>query len=384
MQILCGQYDLPVLSYKNNKDNKGNFTRGNPSFDKKALNMYLVHPDVRKNKEVLGLVELITLYRKESTFFGLFLEKYMELADENYILHPMYNQSVRTGRMSSSNPNSQQLNKRAKSLIIPPEGESFLSADASQIEFRIIVHYIEDELAIEAYKKDPRTDFHSWAAESANCGRKEGKTLNFAVAFGQGKKTCIANLSVSSGIIELAKEQLGKDASEEDIIHKSKLLAAEVYDRYHLRFPGIRETSYSAQSSCRMRGYVFNLFGRRRHLSYHSAHKAFNAIVQGSASDIVKSRMIALSPRYNDRMRKWNIRIAAQVHDEVLFVGPSNILRDQEVQEYLRSQLEIVPVPLSVPILWDMGYSETSWDIAAGDEIIMNKNGVQEGRIING
>jgi DNA polymerase I-like protein with 3'-5' exonuclease and polymerase domains len=78
--------------------------------------------------------------------------------------------------------------------------------------------------------------------------------------------------------------------------------------------------------------------------------------------------MVALSPRYNDKMRRWGVRIAAQVHDEILFTGPWDILQDTEFQMYLRSELEKTTVEISVPILWDLGISNKCWAIAASDE----------------
>ena len=78
-------------------------------------------------------------------------------------MHPDYNQTVRTGRMSCRRPNAQQLSKEAKELILPFDNQHFVSFDESQVEFRLIVHYIQDSKAIEAFNENPDTDFHHTA-----------------------------------------------------------------------------------------------------------------------------------------------------------------------------------------------------------------------------
>ena len=84
--------------------------------------------------------------------------------------------------------------------------------------------------------------------------------------------------------------------------------------------------------------------------------------------DIIKERMIALSPRFNPKMREWGIRIVANVHDEILFAGPIAIMRDPVVQAYILEMLETPKFAFRIPITWDAGYSEKDWYEAAKEE----------------
>lgn len=365
--LLINQYGLPVLEY----DDK----TGNPTFDKKALVLYSAHPAVIANPELAELVKSIGEIRREMTFKGLFLDTYLQYIDDNEMIHPSYNQIVRTGRTSCARPNFQQLNARARQLIIPRDGYAFLSCDASQIEFRLIVHYIEDQDAIEAYRNDPKTDFHQWVADLCHFKRKAGKTMNFAAGYGAGVKRVTSGLAGDPDIMEEIGRRINDDIAaglldeklrNQEYQARCEARAREIYTMYHERFPGIKRMSEYAARAARVRGYVFNGFGRRRHLPVKAAHKAFNSVIQGTAMDYIKDRMIALHPRYNRRMRELDITICAEVHDEILFEGPSETLSHPAVQLEITRELEKQSIPFKVPFLWDTGYSAASWHEAKG------------------
>lgn len=322
--LLCIQNGLPVLATTD---------KGGPSFSADILKDYMKLPNLTKPQKIM--LKLCNKYREEKHFRGLFLEPYATLSEGDGRLHASYNQLVRTGRMSGRNPNMQQLNKRAKKYILPDPGCEFGSWDASQIEFRMIAHYIKDSAAIEAYQNDKNTDFHQWVADLCGVSRKAAKTLNFAMAYGAGRAKIV--------------EQLHSMESEKS--------ADQIYREYHERLPGIRVVSDQAAMSCKKRGYVYNAFGRRRHLPPRAAHKAFNSVVQGCAMDYVKDRMVTLSPRYNDRIRAEGIRIAANVHDDIIFCGQFS----PEIKEYIGKTLEVQSVPFRVPFIWDSGFSNINW-----------------------
>ena len=360
--VLVNQFSFPILAYSEDT--------GAPSFDGATLEMYSIHPEIICDETKKTLNQLIMEYREEAHFKGLFLDAYNELSDANGYLHPSYNQVVRTGRMSCRNPNSQQLNKRAKALILPDPGKSFLSADASQIEFRIMVHYINDAEAIAAYTNDPTTDFHQWVANICRIQRKQAKNINFAIGYGAGKKKVTSMLRNDPSIMKEIGEQIDVLLREGKITESDRTRvyaelcenrANEIYHEYHQRLPGIRRMSNTAATKCRIRGWVFNAFGRRRHLPAKFAHRAFNSVVQGCAMDYIKDRMIDLSHRFNQRMRELDLFLLINVHDELVFHGPTEIVEDPTVQKWVLDQLQIQPIPFRVPFHWKMGHSKENW-----------------------
>lgn len=365
--VLCNTYGLPVISWTENDDG----TKGNPSFDKEALEMYRTRIDSPKQ-----VVELMLEYRKKSTFKGLFLDTYQVLATEvgdGYsILHPNHNQCVRTGRMSVSEPNSQQLDKHAKTLIHPGKGMSYMSADGSQIEFRTLAHYVQDDDIINAYIADPDVDFHQRVADMCGIKRRPAKTVNFSIAFGQGKKSTVALLEVDEDIVSAIKDavnklvdsgQLHPDGRDSAFKALARQKGEALYDRYHETFPNIRAVARQACNVAKSRGYVRNVLGRRRHLPENHAHKAFNTLNQSSAADIIKERMVTLA----DHLEGTGIELVTQVHDELVMVGPTEVFDDPRTARDIVAILEDVHV-LRVPVRFRYGISDKNWKEAAGQE----------------
>lgn len=377
--ILVNQYSLPVLKRKVEEDDTSN-----PSFDKKALALYRVHPTVREDVDLSRLIDLIAEYRDASYLAG-HLKGWLELVDDNNRIHPSYNQTVRTGRMSCSNPNIQGIDKRERGLILPDEGCGIISCDYSQIEFRLIVHYINDLAAIRAYNEDPNTDFHQWVADMVHVKRRAAKPLNFGMGYGAGKRRVLKELSIEPDIVDevgdIVNEMVARgEIKEQDRSDAFRQLctqrANEAYTRYHETLPGIKRTAQEAQSACKRRGYVFNAYGRRRHLPPKVARKAFNAIIQGCAMDIMKERMVALSPRYNRKSRDLGIKIKLNVHDEVGFGAPVPTVHDPEVHRWLLDTLQSPHVKFRVPITCGLGVSEDCWAEASGED---NKRQIESG-----
>ena len=362
--LLVVQYGLPIVNYNIKRDQRGKIVDSTPSFDKEAMSLYSVHPAVVGSEKLSQLIELISRYRKLHQFWALYLRPYDELSTEDGTIHPSYNQAVRTGRMSGSHPNPQQLNKEAKELIEPREGCAFLSADASQVEFRWITHYSGDERGIEAYTNDARTDYHQWVADLVGCSRSEGKTINFALGYGAGKAKVTSMLSRSAGIVAEFAEQTADPVEFKDLCEQRAL---EIWQTYHDKLPGIREVSYRASRVAKLRGHVYNAFGRERHLKPRFAHKAFNAIVQSVAMDYIKTRMNALAPRYCEWMRDAEAHLLINVHDELVFEGPIEVIEDPEFQTRVRSTLEVCSAECRVPMAWDIGTSSRSWREACED-----------------
>lgn len=365
-EVLCNKYGLPVLGYTE---------KGDPSFDKDALTSYLAHPVVRSSPELTDTVTKIRKYRKLHTLNGLFLETFLREQVDG-VMHPDYNQAVRTGRMSCRTPNAQQNSKEAKALVHPAPGCDFGSFDLSQIEFRLIVHYIRDEKAIAAYAENPDTDFHQWVAEMCGIPRRPAKNVNFAMGFGGGKKRIVSMLAgnmelvgnLSTRVDELVAE--GKiDESQRQTMFGALCLARgeQVFAQYHGALPTLKTTSARAARNLELRSYVFNAYGRHRHLPPKAAFRAFNSIIQSTAADVMKDCTVQLAPRYNKWTRDHGITLCASVHDETLTNIPKEISRDPAVLSEIGRIVEHPSVEFRVPIRTSCGVSSNNWAEASSD-----------------
>jgi len=378
--ILINQLGYPILAYK---EEKGKPT-GSPTFDADALELYAIHPLSLADPANKEIIDLILKYRTEAQYKSLYLDSFLLFRDAVDHIHPTYNQVVRTGRMSCKRPNIQQQNKRSKRLLKPRDGYGFISCDYSQIEFRLIVHFIEDQDAIAAYNSDPNTDFHQWVADMIRIKRTPAKKVNFGMGYGAGKRRVCRELEGNKDIIEEISYKVNEMVEAGEITPEQRHetfhtmcqeRASEIYEQYHETLPGLKTTAKDCERVCRRRGYVFNPYGRRRHLPSKVAHKAFNTLVQGCAMDIIKERMVALSPRNNAKIREWGIRIVANVHDEVLFEVPLELLHNEEVHQYLVTTLSSPQVNFSVPITTGLGISALNWAEAAGDDSTVDDSG---------
>jgi DNA polymerase I-like protein with 3'-5' exonuclease and polymerase domains len=360
--VLCNQYGLPVLGWTE-EDSDGE-AAGNPSFDKEAMAKYLAHP-----LSPAGLIERIIEYKTCSTFRSLFLEQYTELSEGYDRLHSTYNQMVSTGRLSGSKPNPQQLNPPAKELILPDLGCAFLAADQSQIEFRIIAHFIRDQKTIEAYRKNPDTDFHQWVGDLASMKRRPAKTMNFMMGYGGGKKRAVRTMSMDKDIVGAIMHEVdslieaGAIPSTERILMfeaKAKDRATGVYNKYHNALPTLKPTAKLAADTCRHRGYVYDPLGRRRHLPPEYSFKAFNTLCQGYAAGIQKLTTIIAARA----IKGTPLKMSANVHDETVFHGPIEIMEDRRTQVAIAWLLENPPLPegaLDVPLRAVVGTSRKHW-----------------------
>lgn len=352
MQRVIAYCGLPILSWKWKRE-RGKLIRGGPNFDKEAMELYLHRPELKENEKVRRIIQLVVEYRRAEQLQGLYASNFLKYSDKHGRIHPTYNQVVRTGRMSCTSPSVHQLNKWAKGLIVG----DFLSADASQIEFRLISHYAYLTEVYAAYEKDPRADFHQVIADMLGITRKAAKALNFAIAYGAGKKKATQMVSREASIRAMVNE------SDPDAYEKAcQAIAGRFLEAYHERFPGIKQASYAASRACRNNGYVRNFFGRRRHLGDVFAHKSFNACVQGMAMDLIKRNMVEL----DDIVGGYGVDLAANVHDELLFVGPG--VGDPATHAAILAVLERPVAGLRVPIRWDMGFAMgpgATWQAAA-------------------
>ncbi len=237
-------------------------------------------------------------------------------------VHTSYNQTqTATGRLSSSEPNLQNIpvrgdiGHRIRSAFIAPEGFEIISADYSQIELRVLAHFSKDEALLRAFENDE--DIHTQTAaeifglapaEVTPQQRREAKTINFGVVFGQGA-------------FALGK-QLGIPQAQ----------ARDFIERYFARFPGVRRYMEETKNVAQSTGAVSTWFGRRRLLrgfaggGYQARQEAermaINTPIQGTAADLIKMAMLAVDARL--KKESPNSRLIMQVHDELVLEAPAN------------------------------------------------------------
>jgi len=364
---LCNKYGLPVLGFTDKRE---------PSFDKETMISYQVHPTVKESEELSTIVSKIRRYRHLHTLRSFFIVPYRE-HEVNGIMHPNYNQVLRTGRLSCRRPNAQQLSTEAKLLIHPLLGCVFVRYDYSQIEFRLIVHYIKDERAIAAYLGDPNTDFHQWVADMCGIPRRPAKNVNFCIGYGGGREKVVSMLAANMELVGYLGTVVDKLVAEGKIADGQRKQAFEllckrkgerVYRNYHDMLPGLRSTTTRAARTLEARGYVYNAYGRQRYLPLKASYRAFNTIMQSCAADVIKERTVAFAPRYNSDVRNYGVSIAASVHDETLINVPTEVAKDRKVLKRFAEIFEDTAVKFRVPILTSCGVADTNWADASSDD----------------
>ena len=301
--------------------------------------------------EVVGMIlEYRELKKLISTYIAA-LPTYIN--PETGKIHTTYNQTVTaTGRLSSSNPNLQNLPIRSergqliRQAVIPDEGCLFLSADYSQIELRLMAHFSQDPHMVEAFRSGQ--DVHATTAakifgvtieEVTKEQRRQAKTANFGIIYG------ISAFGLA--------QQLDCSRSE----------AKALIDGYFAAFPGVIDYIERQKELARQQGYAVTLFGRKRYLpdivSHNATVRSFaernavNSPIQGTAADIIKMAMVGISNRL--KAEGLQAKMIMQVHDELNFNVPVNEV--DRVKEIVVSEMQNV-VHLTVPLIADCGVGE--------------------------
>lgn len=393
-EILVGMFGLPIIQWTKSDDDPNNDPEQgsadadrNASFNKHVLEKYKAYPYAPHE-----VIELFIRYRERSQRNGLFYVPWQEIAP-NGVIHSSYNQTVRTGRMSCSNPNAQQMNSFVKKLIIPRPGYVFFSTDASQIEFRFILHYIKNAMGIKKFNENPDEDFHDFVAIFAEVDRDAAKTINFGVAFSEGKKKLIASIAANPTIVAIIKAEVAalklptREAEKLEFARRAIARGSFIYDRYHEVFPEIKPTSKLVEQVVKSPernlgfvkddqhcyGYVTNCFGRDRHLPYllgrrtdwetkdplDKAWLGFPTLNQASAADLMKEGAVALMEAI--RAVRADAHLVGVVHDEILLEVREDTAYDPRFARDVVGILEHPSVSIDVPIRWSAGVSGESW-----------------------
>ena len=303
---------------------------------------------LKSKHEVVGMIlEYRELKKLISTYISA-LPTYIN--PETGKIHTTYNQTVTaTGRLSSSNPNLQNLPIRSergqliRQAVIPDEGCVFLSADYSQIELRLMAHFSQDPHMLEAFRSGQ--DVHAATAakifgvsieDVTKEQRRQAKTANFGIIYG------ISAFGLA--------QQLDCSRSE----------AKALIDGYFAAFPGVIDYIERQKDLARQQGYAVTLFGRKRYLpdilSHNATVRSFaernavNSPIQGTAADIIKMAMVTIHRRLKEEGLK--AQMIMQVHDELNFNVPENEV--DRVREIVVSEMQNV-VHLTVPLIADCG-----------------------------
>jgi DNA polymerase-1 len=331
-EVLFEKLQLPVL---------GKTPKGQPSTAENVLQELAVDHE---------LPRLILEHRSLSKLKSTYTDKLPELVNPTTgRVHTSYHQAaVATGRLSSSDPNLQNIpvrtseGRRIREAFVPKSGATLLSADYSQIELRIMAHLSGDKSLLAAFSEE--RDIHqATAAEVFNLEleqvskdqRRSAKAINFGLIYGMSA-------------FGLAR-QLGIDWS-----------AAQQYiDLYFSRYPGVKAFMDHTKEQARSQQYVETVFGRRLYLnkinsSNHARRQAaertaINAPMQGTAADLIKMAMLAIDNWLDEN--KLATKIILQVHDELVLEVPKEELKEVEsATSSLMSEVATLEIPLRVEI----------------------------------
>lgn len=273
-------------------------------------------------------------------------------------LHTTYNQALTvTGRLSSSNPNLQNIpirteegNKiRAAFCAADKENSLIMSADYSQIELRLLAHVSGDIHLIKAFNSGE--DIHAITASKVfgvklekvtKEMRRRAKAVNFGIVYGQSKYGLAKNLGITNNE------------------------AQEFIDKYFKTYPGVKEYMNEEVEFVNKKGYVETIFGRKRYLSAElnsstysirefAQRAAINQPLQGTAADLIKMAMVKVERELEAKNLKT--KMIMQVHDELVFEVPKEEL--EIVKELVMRCMELKNIPLRVPLVVDVNCGPT-------------------------
>ncbi|NBC03955.1 MAG: DNA polymerase I [Bacteroidetes bacterium] len=298
---------------------------------------------------------LVLDYRSLSKLKSTYVDALPEIVNEQTgRIHTDFNQTVAaTGRLSSSNPNLQNIPIRTKrgreirKAFIPEEGYRLMAADYSQVELRVIASISEDENMMEAFRNDE--DIHSRTAkEIFNLDslddvtpnhRRKAKEVNFGIPYGVSAYGLATRLGISN--------QEGK----------------EMIEQYFERFPGIKSYIDETVKFANENGYVTTLLGRRRYIPEINSRNwnvrgfaertAINMPIQGTAADIIKLAMIKIQNYLEDEEK--SSRMLLQVHDELIFEIDEN--ETDKLPDKIKDLMESA-YELKVPLKVDAGIAD--------------------------
>lgn len=305
------------------------------------------------------IVEKILAHRGLKKLLSTYVEALPKLINPRTgRLHTSFNQAVTaTGRLSSSNPNLQNIPVRGddgreiRRAFVPAAGCTFLSADYSQIELRLMAHLSQDEAMIADFRAG--ADIHA-----ATAARIFGKPIE-EVSRDERRKAKTANFGIIYGISAFGLAER---------MNVSRTEAKELIDNYFATYPRVQEYMAECVERARALGYITTQFGRRRYLADINSRNAtvrgfaernaVNAPIQGTAADIIKRAMVAIDRRF--AAEGLQAEMMLQVHDELNFSVPLDQL--ERTRQVVVEEMEAA-FTMSVPLVAECGHGE-NWLVA--------------------
>ena len=337
-EILFEKLQLPVI-----KKTKSGYSTDADVLEK----LRLEHPIIDK------ILEYRTLNKLKATY----IDGIIPLIKEDGRVHAKFNQTVTaTGRISCTEPNLQnipirtEIGKELRKMFVAKEGFTFLDADYSQIELRVLAHISGDENMIHAFNSGE--DIHAMTASQVfdvpledvtKQMRSEAKAVNFGIVYG------ISDFGLATNI------------------GTSRKKAKEYIEKYFAKYPGIKAYMDRTVKECKEKGYVETLWGRRRYVPEIKSNNfnvrqfgervAMNAPIQGTAADIIKIAMINIEKELEDK--KLESKLLLQVHDELVI--ETKLEEIETVRELLVRNMENV-IKLDVPLKVETEEGKTWFD----------------------
>ena len=338
-EVLFEKLNLPVI-----KKTKNGYSTDSEVLEKLAPE----HP----------IIDKILEYRVMSKLKATYVDGMIGLINpDTHRIHAKFNQTVTaTGRISCTEPNLQnipirtELGRELRKVFIAREGYVLLDADYSQVELRVLANMSGDKTMIKAFNSG--VDIHAVTAsqvfnvpidEVTKQMRGEAKAVNFGIVYG------ISDYGLATNI------------------KTSRKKAKEYIEKYFETYPKIKEYMDNSISSCKEKGYVETLWGRRRYVPEIKSNNynvrqfgervAMNAPIQGTAADIIKIAMVNIENELEER--KLQSKLILQVHDELVIETKQEEL--DVVKELLIRNMQNV-VKMSVPLQVDANYGKTWFD----------------------
>ncbi len=295
------------------------------------------------------VIEKILNYRELFKLKSTYIEPLLELSAKNpqsKIFTSFLQTGTATGRLSSKNPNLQNIPTKTESgrqiryAFVPTSGKIFVGLDYSQIELRLLAHFSEDETLVNAFLQG--RDIHLetaqkiFGSEAAKENRNKAKTINFGLLYGMGSQKLADSLSIGT------KE------------------AKELIDSYFASFPTVKNFLESIKARAKERGFVETMMGRKRFFEFRNVgardeamylREAVNTVFQGSAADIIKLAMLRIKKIVDNE--GLNAKMILQIHDELIFETD-----EKEASELAKKFADIMEsvVQLKVPLKTSINY----------------------------
>ena len=314
---------------------------------KKTKTGYSTNESVlQKIKDEHPIIPKILEYREAFKLHSTYIEPLLELGkqnDDNKIFTSFLQTGTATGRLSSKNPNLQNIPVRSsagraiREGFIAREGYKLVGIDYSQIELRLLAHYSKDPALLEAFREDKdihlQTAIKIFGEVEAKEKRNVAKSINFGLLYGMGSRKL--------------GEQLGIPAKE----------AKQYIDSYFESFGTVKNFMKSIQDDAMENGYVKTLSGRKRRFDFENAtgmmkatyeRESVNTVFQGSASDLIKLAMIKIDMKYKN---SEDVKMLLQIHDELIFEIKEDIIESTtEKLIYIMESIFKLEVPLKVSL----------------------------------